>query len=314
MRTNADLQAWAPLLYVPADRPGLREIISGERALGVCCLAVCLEDAVRHADRPAAAAELCRALRETTCLPRPVFVRPADLEMLERLLDQPGIERVAGFVLPKARVASIHTWVELSGGLFSILPIMEGREALDPMGRRDLALACAAHRQVIPAARIGANDLFSLLGGLRRPIDRTIYETPVGSVIDGLIEAFCAQEVSLCGPVFDRLDDLSTFAREIEEDVSRGLFAKTAITPAQVQQIWAGYRPSDQEVVEAKRILEVDAPAVFAVNGAMLEPACHSDWAERLLARRDSHTRCSQLAINDSLADSLALGSKSGEV
>lgn len=285
MRIQDELPIWAPMLYVPADRAELDGILSGARPLGICCLAICLEDAVRPAERPAAAAALCHALRTAPCLPRPVFVRPANLEALEWLLEQNGIERVSGFILPKATVASIHLWIERSGGLFRILPIMESREALDPFGRRDLAHACAAHRPVIPAVRIGANDLFSLLGGLRRPRGSTVYETPVGSVIDSLIEAFCAQDVRLCGPVFDHLEDTKTLMREVEQDMRRGLFAKTAITPKQASQIWRSYGPSDEETIEARRILKRDAPAVFSLHGTMLEPACHSEWARRLLER-----------------------------
>ena len=291
MRTDDDLHVWAPLLYVPADRPGLRGILSGDRNLGVCCLAICLEDAVRPANRAAAASELSSALQESHRLPRPVFVRPASVDMLDYLLETPGVDRLAGFIIPKATVSTITTWVERTCGLFRLLPILESREALDPIGRRDLAETCAAHRPLIPAARIGANDLFCLLGGLRRPEGRTIYETPVGFVIDSLIEAFCARGVGLCGPVFDRIDDFVTLKKEVEDDVSRGLYAKTAITPAQVDHIWTGYMPSAREVIEAQRILETDAPAVFSIHGTMLEPSCHSEWARRLMVRSLIHTR-----------------------
>jgi citrate lyase beta subunit len=214
-----------------------------------------------------------------------VFARPASAAALEWLLEQDGVERLAGFILPKATVNIIHLWLDLTRNLFTILPILESREAIDPWGRRDLAQACAAHRSLIPCARIGANDLFSLLGGLRRPKARTIYETPVGTVIDGLIEAFSAQDVRLCGPVFDRLDDLTTFESEINADIERGLFAKTSLNPRQADQVWRCYEPKKEEIEEAERILQSDSPAVFGLNGAMVEPACHSEWARRLLER-----------------------------
>lgn len=274
------------MLYVPANRPDLPEVIAGSRNLGVCSLAICMEDSVRRDDRAAAAEALCRALRSTPTPPRPVFARPASAAALEWLLEQDGVERLTGFILPKATVDTIHLWLELTRNLFTILPILESVEAIDPWGRRDLAQACAAHRSLIPCARIGANDLFSLLGGLRRPKGRTIYETPVGAVIDGLIEAFSAQDVRLCGPVFDRLDDLATFELEIEADIERGLFAKTSLNPRQVGLIWNCYAPKNEEIDEAVRILHPESPAVFGLNGAMLEPACHSEWARRLLERR----------------------------
>jgi len=284
-RLHVDLPLLAPMLYVPADRPDLAEVLGGGRELGVCSLAVCLEDAVRPDKRRSAAKALRHTLERLEEAPRPIFIRPADAEALEWMLEHLPVERIAGFILPKATVSAIHLWTEKCFGLHTILPILESRDALDPMGRRELAQACAAHPPVIPGARIGANDLFSLLGGLRRPPGRTVYETPLGRVIDGLLEAFSAQGVKLCAPVCDRISDLATLRREVEEDIHRGLFAKTAIHPKQVDAIWDCYLPTAADLDEARQILDPDAPAVFGSNGDMLEPACHSEWARRLLHR-----------------------------
>jgi citrate lyase beta subunit len=279
----------APMLYVPADRPDLAEVLSGQRDLGVCGIAVCLEDAVRQDNRKKAAISLCETLEKLAHSPRQIFVRPADNEAFDWLLESLPVDKIAGFILPKATVHTIHLWTEKSYGLHTILPILETREALDPVGRRELAQACAAHPPVIPGARIGANDLFSLLGGLRRPAGRTIYETPVGRVIDGLLEAFSAQGVRLCAPVCDRIGDMETLQREVVEDIHRGLFAKTAVHPRQVHAIWHSYLPHPAEIEEAQLILQPDAPAVFGLNGDMLEPACHGEWARRLLQRDALH-------------------------
>lgn len=286
---HADLAMLAPMLYVPADRPDLAAVLGGKRDLGVCCIAVCLEDAVRPDNRKNAAVALCRTLEQLEARPRQIFVRPADSDALDWLLEYLPVDKIAGFILPKATVHSIHLWTEKSYGLHTILPILETRDVLDPVGRRDLAQACAAHPPIIPGARIGANDLFSLLGGLRRPIARTVYETPVGRVIDGLLEAFSAKGVRLCAPVSDRIGDLETLRREVVEDMHRGLFAKTAIHPSQVHAIWSSYLPDARDVEEAQLILQPDAPAVFGQNGDMLEPACHGEWARRLLHRDALH-------------------------
>lgn len=286
---HADLPMLAPMLYVPADRPDLAAILGGQRDLGFCCIAVCLEDAVRPDNRKNAATTLCTTLKKLADYPRQIFVRPADSDALDWLIEYLPVEKIAGFILPKATVQAIHVWAEKSYGLHPILPILETRDALDPVGRRELAQACAAHPPIIPGARIGANDLFSLLGGLRRPPGRTVYETPVGHVIDGILEAFSAHGVRLCAPVCDRIGDLETLRREVAEDVHRGLFAKTSIHPSQVREIWEAYRPAPGEVEEARLILRSDAPAVFGLNGDMLEPACHGEWARRLLERASLH-------------------------
>lgn len=291
----SNLPMLAPMLYVPADRPDLAAVLGGQRHLGVCSLAVCLEDAVRPEHRKSASAALCHTMQALTSVPRSIFIRPADVDTLEWLIEHLPLEHVSGFILPKATVNKIHLWVERSAGLHTLLPILESREALDPIGRRELAQACAAHPPLIPGARIGANDLLSLLGGLRRPLGRTIYQTPVGRVIDELVEAFSAHSVPLCGPVFDRVQDLETLSLEVIEDLHRGLLSKTAITPRQVQVIWESYRPSRQEIEEACLILDPDGPAVVRLHGGMLERACHAGWSHHLLAREALHRVASAL-------------------
>ncbi len=295
-RIHNDLPMLAPMLYVPADRPDLGATLGGKGNLGVCCIAVCLEDAVRPDNRKQAAAALCHTLENLQASPRSIFVRPADTDAFEWLLEFLPLDRISGFILPKATVQTIHLWTEKSYGLHTILPILETREVLDPVGRRELAQACAAHPPVIPGARIGANDLFSLLGGLRRPAGRTVYETPVGRVIDGLLETFGGQGVKLCAPVCDRMGDMVTLEREVVEDIHRGLFAKTAIHPRQVRAIWNGYLPDPMEIEEARLILKPDAPAVFGLNSDMLEPACHGEWARRLLHRDALHRSAEMVA------------------
>jgi citrate lyase beta subunit len=168
------------------------------------------------------------------------------------------------------------------------MPVIETGEALNSQGRKDLADVCAAHRTVIPRARIGANDLYSLLGGLRRPRGCTVYETPLAHIIDSLLEYFSRFDMPLSGCVFDRLDDSATLLRECVADVARGLFAKTAVNPKQAEMIRESYRPDALEVAEAKAILCPSSPAVFTLNGSMLEPTCHSRWASRLLERAAS--------------------------
>ncbi len=282
---------YAPLLYMPADRPDLEAVVSGEKFPRVRAVAVCLEDAVRASERARLAAGLGSVLARLghgATLPEGrthVFLRPADEEILAILLDLPGIESIDGFILPKATPRRIEDWARLTDRRFALLPILEAREALNPWGRHELAEACLIHRELIPRVRIGANDLFALLGGLRRPRGRTIYETPVGRVIDELLEVFAPRGFALCGPVFDRIDDLATLARECVDDVQRGLFAKTALTPRQVEVIAESYHPSVEETQEAMQILHPDAPAVFRLGGAMQEPACHRAWAENVLRR-----------------------------
>jgi citrate lyase beta subunit len=303
-RTLSDLHNLAPMLYTPADRSDLGDVLSGRRGLGTCSIAVCLEDAVRPENRHATAVDLCRTLASLDCLPRSVFVRPADLAALEWLIENLPMKHIRGFILPKATVAKIHLWVERTAGTHTILPILESREALDSGGRRELAEACAAHPKIISAARIGANDLFSLIGGLRRPPGHTIYETPIGRVVDALIEEFSRVPTRLCGVVFDRINDSATFEREVQEDVYRGIYAKTVLNPNQSKRAWELYKPDEIEFDEATRLLLPNAPAVFSCNGHMLEPSCHTRWANELIDRYTLYSNADRDCLNFNCLDS----------
>lgn len=282
-------QRFYPMLYVPATRPDLEDILGDSSRSCPHCVTVCLEDAVAPFDRVKAAESLAAILEKLPVVPSSFFVRPADDDMLNRVLDTFPLHRISGIVLPKATVERVNRWVELTNGFIRIVPILESREALDPAGRIDLSSVCNAHRTVIDFVRIGANDLLRLLGGLRRPKGRTIYETAVGGVIDSLLEAFSLIDLPLCAPVFDHISDEATLARELEEDVNRGLFSKTAIHPSQLAPIWNSYRPSRTEIHDALRILHPDSPAVMSSNGSMLEKACHSTWAKRILLLAELH-------------------------
>ena len=282
----SDLRHYAPLLYIPANRPGLEQFLFSRKAEGISTVAICLEDAVCPDDRVSTVESLACWLHRLSEPGRAAcFIRPADEEILLRLLDVPGIEFVDGFIIPKATPDKLQAWAQRTARHFPLLPILETRDALHPEGRRELAAACADFRDLIPRVRIGANDLFALLGGLRRPRGKTIYETLLGRVIDELIEVFSGVGLPLSGSVFDRLDDLETLARECRDDVTRGLFSKTAVSPLQIAVISESYHPDPSEVEEALQILDATSPAVFALNGSMLEPACHASWARGLLRR-----------------------------
>ncbi len=284
-----------PLLYVPGNHNQLKPILRGVKKLGVCNLAICLEDAVRKEDRIAAENNLISIMCNLDDYPRSIFIRPSDSQSFDRLLQKLPLHMISGFILPKATVSFIDEWLTMSQYQCMILPIMESREALDPSGRRDLSKICSINKNMIPGARIGANDLFSLMGGLRRPTGKTIYETPVGHIIDCLIESFSVNDVRLFAPVSDRINDVISFEKEIKEDIERGLFGKTCVHPSQVHMVWNSYLPAADEIADAERILNPKNPAVFCSNEGMLEKSCHEKWAANLLARENVH--CSFTSI-----------------
>ncbi|MBF0371801.1 MAG: HpcH/HpaI aldolase/citrate lyase family protein [Alphaproteobacteria bacterium] len=275
-------------LYVPTTRPDIAAVANGDSYPGLRSVILCTEDSILPGQVDAALDNL------RGCLPRIraerplVFVRPRDPQTLLRILAMRGVDRIDGFVLPKATVESVSTYGSLAPERFLLMPTLETREAFDPVamsGLRDL-LSNPGLKDRILAIRIGGSDLLNLVGVRRRP-GRTIYDTVVGPAIASLVAAFRPCGFPLTAPVFDDFGDSETLNEEVVRDIDHGLVGKSAIHPCQVGRIEGHYRVSRAELKVAQAILAHDAPAVFQVDHVMFEPATHSEWARSVIARAE---------------------------
>lgn len=275
-------------LYVPAIRPDLAAVANGERHPELKSVILCTEDSILSGQVDTALANL----RE--CLPqiggdRPlVFIRPRNADVLGCILALRGIERIDGFVLPKATRSNLAAYAAMVPDHFAIMPTVETREAFDPgclAGLRE-AMSVPGVRERILAVRIGGNDLLNLLGVRRLP-RRTIYDTVAGPVVASLVSAFRPFGFPLTAPVFDDFGDTETLNEEVFRDLEHGLIGKTAIHPFQVARIERHYRVAPSDLEMAWRVLDRDSPGVFQVDGVMCEPATHSEWARSIVARAE---------------------------
>ena len=276
-------------LYVPATRLDLLDIASGHRFPQLRSAVICLEDGIRPADAPIAMAQV-RALltRLGDCSPerRPaLFLRPRDPDMLARLCDMPGLEHVAGFVLPKLTAARLPLYLARAGGCHpALMPTLETREVFDAGELAELRAQFLAVADRILAIRIGGNDLLHVIGARRSAI-RTAYDGPLGPTIANLVTTFAPDGFALSAPVFEHFDQPATLREEVGRDIEHGLVTKTAIHPAQIEVIEDCYRVGGEDLAEARAVLATDAEGVFALAGSMCEPATHRRWAEALVKR-----------------------------
>lgn len=277
-------------LYVPASRQDLGSIVRGQKLPGVRTIIVCTEDAILEHELRPALRNLEMALADfPMAVGRRTFVRTRSPEVLQRILAMKGAECLDGFVLPKARLESLrHYFVLLANTRYRVMPVLETREVFEQKKMTALLRFMTRQeiRQRILLLRIGGNDLLSLIG-IRRPIGKTIYQTPIGQVITQLVTTFRPYGFDLSGPVFEYLNDPSTLRKEVEEDLAHGLVGKTAIHPAQVRQIEQAYRVCVSDVDDARTILSEGAPAVFRYHDAMFEPSTHRNWALKVLSAAD---------------------------
>lgn len=284
----ADKKMLGASLYVPATHKDLQQIANGQLLGDVRSLIFCTEDAVADSELGYALFNLSLALQQMPERPGiNRFVRVRSPDILKRVLDMPGADKLSGFVLPKITRHNFDAYFQkIRGTHHQLMPTLETAEVFDE-GEMKLFRQCLQApgvREHILALRIGGNDLLALLG-IRRPRHLTIYRTPLGAVISRLVTTFLPHGFALSAPVFEHLGNPALLAQEVQEDLAHGLTGKTAIHPSQIAQIEQHYRVQRSDMEVALRIIDGASPAVFKMNDSMCEVATHRAWAHGVLAQ-----------------------------
>ncbi len=277
-------------LYVPATHLDLLPIAMGQKIQGLRSMVICLEDAVADADIPAAINALA-VVNNAMSMRKPgetypiVFVRPRHLAMAEYLVKTFSMAGFYGLVLPKFTRSTLQGWLNATReSHLKWMPTLEDASVFDSEEMRVLATELQIHAaDRILALRIGGNDLLSTLG-LRRVRGMTLYEGPLGYVVQMLITTFMPKGFKLTSPVYEVLDDLNTLQRELVQDIAHGFVGKTAIHPSQLAVIHDAWRPGQDEYTCAMQILNTST-AVYKADGVMVEPATHRNWADTIVKR-----------------------------
>lgn len=276
-------------LYMPAHRFDLMDCANGEKLQALRSMIFCTEDAVSQNELDSSLRHLGLCLQGFRDTPQRFrFIRARNPEILARLLDLPGIEKIDGFVLPKFNAGNFHAYFDqLQDTAFKVMPTLETRDVFDVGAMIELrqALAQESIFDSLLMLRIGGNDLMNLLG-IRRPRQMTLYQTPLGHVIAQLVTVFKPYGFSLSAPVFEYLDDSATLQQEIRLDLAHGLTGKTAIHPTQVPVIEAMYGVDSEDYEMAQALTQSASPAVFRMHNAMCEVATHRQWGQTIMDRR----------------------------
>ena len=273
-------------LYVPANHKDLMALANGERIGHARSLIFCTEDSVADHDLSWALFNLSVVLANMSADSRAErFVRVRNVEVMARVLAMPGVDKLTGFVIPKATRHNFESYFRLVRDTdHMLMPTLETAEVFNDDEMREFRkmLEAPGVRSRILALRIGGNDLLALLG-LRRPRGMTIYRTPLGPVIARLVTTFRPHGFVLTAPVFEHLDLPELLDQEVAEDIAYGMVGKTAIHPSQIAPIEQHYRVKPRDLEAARAILDVDAPAVFKMHDSMCEVATHRAWAQRMV-------------------------------
>lgn len=277
-------------LYLPATRPDLLDLLAGERLPGLRSVIVCTEDSVAEEHLSLASENVRRAARSLRPSSTLRFLRVRRPQLLRAFTAMAGFEGFDGLVLPKVSLESLPAYQRALEGTptLPLMPVLETEIVFDPAQLARLVAQIERWPNPLIAFRVGGNDILHRLG-LRRPRRKTAYDTPLREAIVNVLAVMRPRGIAVAAPVFEHYSDLETLRREVEMDVAFGLTTKAAVHPCQVPVIEAAYRPRWDEVLEARRLVAPDAPAVFGRSGSMCEVATHQRWAVELLERAAVH-------------------------
>ncbi|MFK7893179.1 MAG: HpcH/HpaI aldolase/citrate lyase family protein [Granulosicoccus sp.] len=287
MQAGFSSYALGATLYMPIVHHRVPAYLRGELAFPSTSVVLCLEDAVAEGDVERGIATLKTLLRDCPINSTTrVFVRPRSLEMAMQLSEFSGIEKIEGFVAPKIVPRTAAAWMDLAEATeLQIMPTVESQEFFDPARITALREALDHYdKRRISAIRLGGNDLLAAMA-LRRQPGITSWEGPLAWILAMASSMLISAGYPVAAPVFDITDDVETLKREVAQDVAAGFISKTAIHPVQVTHILDAFRVPENEVIQARAILDEDAGAVFQIDGIMCEPSTHRAWAQRILAR-----------------------------
>ncbi|MGH8781739.1 HpcH/HpaI aldolase/citrate lyase family protein [Paraburkholderia sp.] len=264
-------------LFVPGSRP---ELFAKALASDADGLSFDLEDAVTEARKPEARAALRDLLRspEVTGSAKTIIVRVNGLHTkhfaddLEAVV-QPGIDVIN---LPKpesiadvAEAADALARAERANGVSAPVGILLNVES--PRALRFASELASAHPRVT-GLQLGLGDLFEPFGIVRR--ERAAVEQAMFALRMAAAEA----GVPAYDSAFANVQDAAGFREEAELARRLGFAGKSCIHPSQVALANAVFRPTDEEiehalrVVEAARAAEANGVGAYMVDGRMIDP------------------------------------------
>lgn len=248
-------RAW---LFVPGHRP---ERIDKALASGADRVIVDLEDAVAPEAKDEARAALAGWLASARA-PVAVRLNAADTPWFEADLALLAMPAVAAVVLPKAEdPAVLARLAALRPGL-ALVPLVES--ALGLAQARALAAAPGVQRLAF--------------GHIDFQVDMALRGATEDDLLPYRCELVLASRLARIAAPLDgvtvALDDAAVLQADVQRARRMGFGGKLCIHPRQVVAVQAGFRPGEDEVAWARRVLDAAAQAggaAVALDGKMID-------------------------------------------
>lgn len=302
-------RAMAPMLYAPATFPvdKLSRLVGGTASYKgvdypVVRLAIDTEDAVREGDLPKALSNIREVLANgENSFVADVFVRVRNLQVLEWLLklNPRHLKQLAGIVVPKADPRTFASFARPAVGAgLRVLPILEAQGMSRASFREALLDVFEPFRAEIDCVRMGGNDLLGCLS-TRRDLRHGFTIHDQLDIVGTILTEFAFEGYAVTAAVFEGIDPEydNLFAKEVRQDIAKGMFGKTVICPRQLGLLAELYGVEAEDYESALRVLDSSAPAVARHDGRMDEPTTHWRWAQRIVARAETFGICRTVLI-----------------
>lgn len=252
-----NLQAAGPgWLFCPADRP--ERFAKAAAAADVVVLD--LEDGVAEADKPAAR----KALRETPLDPERTVVRVNAAGGEEHARD---LEALADTAYTTVMLSKTESAAQVSAlAPRDVIALIE-----TPRGAVFATEIAAAEGTV--AMMWGAEDLVAALGGSSSRLPDGTYRDVARHVRSTVLLAASTFGRAALDAVHLDIRDLEGLRAEARDGVAVGFHGTVCIHPTQIQIVRDAYRPSEEKVDWARRVLAAARTerGVFAFEGQMVD-------------------------------------------
>jgi citrate lyase beta subunit len=270
------MRARRALLYTPGDDP---HKIRKAANLDVDCVCLDIEDGVAINQKDIARHAIAQLLPtvEFGQSERLVRINPVGSAYIESDLEAIIPVRPDGIVIPKVQSSEQINWIadqltkfekqsDFSPGSIILIAIIESALAL--VNLKEITAAS----QRLEALIFGAEDLAADLGAERSKSGWEVFY--VRSAIVTHAAAYGLQAIDMVNIDFQDLENLRFSARQ---GAKMGYSGKQVIHPDQVQPVQEAFTPSDEQIIEAKQIVEEfdqqqkAGKGAYAVNGKMID-------------------------------------------
>ncbi|MFT4065235.1 HpcH/HpaI aldolase/citrate lyase family protein [Paraburkholderia sp.] len=264
-------------LFVPASRP---ELFAKAFASAADALSFDLEDSVAADRKPQAREELREMLRSSLVANKQkvliVRVNALDTPHFGADIDAVAQDGLDLINLPKPEsaddvlaAAAALDRAEAANGVANPIRLLLNIES--PKALRVAAELAAAHPRVA-GLQLGLGDLFEPLGIARRE------QSAIQQAMFALRIAAGEAGVFAYDSAFANIKDEAGFRAEAQLARAMGFLGKSCIHPSQIALANEVFRPSDDEIAHAMRVVEAareaDANGVgaYVVDGKMIDP------------------------------------------